>query len=215
MRLALSRIHYPVRSLGPGNRVGIWFQGCSIRCAGCISADTWTPNRGATTVDTVFESIREWLEQADGVTISGGEPFDQPDALRVLLRRIRDVHSGDILVYSGYALEALQRQLAGLEGLIDALIADPFDNQRPQSLALRGSDNQRLVSLTSLGQERFGAFARPLRPGDRYLDLMIEGTTGEIWFAGIPFRDDFKRLTELLQADGHRAITTEDGRPSK
>lgn len=43
MNLALSRMHFPVTTLGPGDRIGIWFQGCSIRCTGCISKDTWDP----------------------------------------------------------------------------------------------------------------------------------------------------------------------------
>ena len=38
--LALSRMHFPVTTLGPGNRIGIWVQGCTIRCPGCVSADT-------------------------------------------------------------------------------------------------------------------------------------------------------------------------------
>lgn len=41
MRMILSRLHFPVTTLGPGRRIGVWFQGCSIRCAGCISRDTW------------------------------------------------------------------------------------------------------------------------------------------------------------------------------
>jgi anaerobic ribonucleoside-triphosphate reductase activating protein len=63
MKLALSPIHYPVRSLGPGAQAGIWFQGCSIRCRGCISSDTWAPDRGLTTVNDVIELTRIWLAQ--------------------------------------------------------------------------------------------------------------------------------------------------------
>ena len=45
MNISLSRVHFPVTTLGPGQRLGLWFQGCSIRCAGCISADTWGPGK--------------------------------------------------------------------------------------------------------------------------------------------------------------------------
>jgi anaerobic ribonucleoside-triphosphate reductase activating protein len=212
MRLALSRIHYPVRSLGPGTRVGIWFQGCSIRCRGCISSDTWVQDRGVTTVEEVFNLIRNWLKPADGVTISGGEPFDQTDALRELLTKIRRAHRGDILVYSGYSLESLAEKLENFDGLIDALIADPFEIDTAQSLALRGSDNQRLLTCTPLGMERYRQFDRAVSPSDRHLDVMFDDATGQIWFVGIPGRGDFGRLAGLLSAGGHRVTTTEDKR---
>ena len=79
--LALSRIHFPVTMLGPGMRIGIWFQGCSIRCSGCISLDTWASERGITSVEAVFQTMQPFLPHADGLTVSGGEPFDQPLAL--------------------------------------------------------------------------------------------------------------------------------------
>ena len=74
----------------------VWIQGCSIRCEGCISADTWAAGRGETTVDEVFASISAWLLEADGVTVSGGEPFDQPSGLAALLRRVRSASDVDV-----------------------------------------------------------------------------------------------------------------------
>jgi anaerobic ribonucleoside-triphosphate reductase activating protein len=212
MKLALSRIHYPVHSLGPGARVGIWFQGCSIRCRGCISSDTWAYDRGVTTVAEITALARHWLEQADGVTVSGGEPFDQTDALRDLLARIRRIHQGDILVYSGYPVEALAPKLESFHGLIDALIADPFETDTPQTLALRGSDNQRLLTFTPVGEARFRSFDRAISRSDRRLDVMFDDATGQVWFAGIPGRGDLGRLAGLLSANGHHVATTEDKR---
>ena len=40
----LNRAHYPVTTLGPGVRAGIWTQGCTIGCRGCASRDTWEPD---------------------------------------------------------------------------------------------------------------------------------------------------------------------------
>ncbi|MGZ3458532.1 MAG: 4Fe-4S single cluster domain-containing protein, partial [Archangium sp.] len=170
MRLFLSRLHFPVHTLGPGARIGLWLQGCSIRCPGCISADTWAPERGETTVAAVMATLAPWLPVADGITVSGGEPFDQPEALRALLAHLREVTPGDILVFTGYAREALEEPLRAYAGLIDALITDPFEVASPQTRALRGSDNQRLHCLTPLGEARFRAYERPLAPEDRRLD---------------------------------------------
>ena len=52
--ISLSRLHFPVTTLGPGRRIGIWFQGCSIRCPGCISADTWAFRTAAAMVTDVL-----------------------------------------------------------------------------------------------------------------------------------------------------------------
>jgi anaerobic ribonucleoside-triphosphate reductase activating protein len=132
--------------------------------------------------------------------------------LHDLLARIRESHQGDILVYSGYPVESLAPKLEGFHGLIDTLIADPFDIGAPQSLALRGSDNQRLLTFTPLGETRYRSFDRAANASDRRLDVMFDDATGQVWFAGIPGRGDLGRLAALLLANGHDVATTEDKR---
>jgi anaerobic ribonucleoside-triphosphate reductase activating protein len=200
--LAISRVHFPVTTLGPGQRLGIWFQGCSIRCPGCISVDTWPHDTGLTTVEGVLDALCLWLASADGITISGGEPFDQRDALGVLLGELRARHAGDILVYSGYSYESLGPWLQSNRGLIDALITEPYDEHESQTLALRGSDNQRLHLLTDLGGQRFATVDQLVEPKDRRLDVMFD-EEGAVWFAGIPTRDDLRRFRSTLEAAGH------------
>ena len=112
--IGISRVHFPVTALGPGQRLGIWFQGCSIRCPGCISADTWADSKRPTTVGEVLASLLPKLKEIDGFTISGGEPFDQPEALESLLRGLRSSTSADILVFSGHKLEDLGDRLAAV-----------------------------------------------------------------------------------------------------
>jgi len=206
----LSRIHFPIHALGPGRRIGIWFQGCSIRCKGCVSMDTWSPNKGASTVEALLGSISPWLVEADGITISGGEPFDQPEALSVTLQGVRSVFSRDILVYSGYPLEQLD--LSAFDGLIDTIVSDPFDLSSNQTLPLRGGDNQRLTFLTALGRERFAAYSRPLGAEAQALDVMFDDETGEVFFVGIPRRGDMRRFANVLEQMGHTIATTEDVR---
>jgi len=209
LSISLSRLHYPVTALGPGRRVGIWFQGCSIRCPGCISADTWAATKPSFAVGDVLVSIKPWLIVADGITISGGEPFDQAEALELLLRGLRAERAGDILVFSGYPLEALQAHLSRMDGLIDAIVSDPFERTATQSLRLRGSDNQRLTFLTPLGRQRFAPYQMSRDDRDRHLDVAFDDA-GAVWFAGIPDRDDFARLNAWLTAQGHRVATSED-----
>lgn len=208
MKIGLSRLHFPVTTLGPGRRVGIWMQGCSIRCSGCISADTWRTSSQPVDVAEVVASVTPWLAQCDGVTISGGEPFDQPQALAMLLGQIRMQSDVDVLVYSGYPYEKLQDFLAARPNLIDALISDPFELDQPQTKVLRGSDNQRLHLLTDRGRESFAGYERLADPKDRQMDVMLDDQ-GVVWLAGIPSRGDMKRLQGLLRTQGHFSITSE------
>ncbi len=211
MMLYLSRIHYPVTTLGPGPRIGIWFQGCSIRCSGCVSADTWVTRKGGVLVREIMIAIDPWLAQAEGITITGGEPFDQPEALIELLTQLRSKAIVDILVYSGHSFEKISPIVNECNGLIDALISDPYEENTSQTLALRGSDNQRLHYLTALGETRFRQFARTLKSSDKTFDIMFE-EEGAIWLAGIPKRNDMQRLKTILDKEGHVAVTTVDKR---
>ncbi|WP_310564228.1 4Fe-4S cluster-binding domain-containing protein [Hydrogenophaga sp.] len=208
MDISLSRAHFPVTALGPGRRVGIWLQGCSIRCTGCISSDTWAKRAPDTTVDELLVRLKPWLQECEGVTISGGEPFEQPAPLERLLRGIRQLTATDILVYSGRRLEQLQGDPCVTSGLIDCLISEPFESATPQTTYLMGSDNQKMTCLTPLGSRIFGALSRQARDADRRLDVMF-GDDGVVWLAGIPSRGDMARLQHLLEEQGTYLRTTE------
>jgi len=215
MNIAISRIHFPIHSLGPGKRVGIWFQGCSIKCPGCISADTWDKNKHSVGINQVINLLNEWLPEADGITVSGGEPFEQPEQLKVILSTAREHKHINSMVYSGYQFERLDEHLIELDGLIDALMSDPFDISQAQSLPLRGSDNQRLFGLTARGKTLVDTInkAHSDDSSSKTLDLMYEGSTA--WMAGIPAQTDIRKLTEGLNRNGAQAIPLIDKRTNK
>ena len=208
MRLHLSRLHFPVTTLGPGRRVGIWLQGCSIRCPGCISADTWAAGLGETTVEAVLETLGPWLEEADGITISGGEPFEQPCALNALLRSLQAARPGaDVLVYSGRPWEKISTLVHAWDGLLDAVISDPFDAGAGQTLAWRGSDNQRMHLLTARARERYDPWTKAPPAA---MDLFFHG--GEAWMAGIPAPGFLEAVQRELGRQGLSARTSADPR---
>jgi anaerobic ribonucleoside-triphosphate reductase activating protein len=208
MQLAISRIHFPVTTLGPGRRVGIWFQGCSIRCPGCISVDTWRAEQGEVTVQELVDSIEPWLSECNGVTITGGEPFDQLPGLTSLLNELRKRFVTNVLVFSGYPYETLLESQTSWDGLIDALVSDPFVEAVKQTKALRGSDNQRLHCLTPSGLTLFSGYEHPSFRAEKHLDVMFD-EDGTAWLAGIPTRGDMTKLRALLLEEGHTAHTSE------
>jgi anaerobic ribonucleoside-triphosphate reductase activating protein len=176
--------------------------------------DTWSRDRGWTAVDEVVRAVAPWLSAADGITISGGEPFDQYRSLTELLTRLRELSEIDILVFTGHPLEAIGSHLSVMKGLIDALITDPFELAVPQTLALRGSDNQRLWFLTALGRNRFADYERVASSHDRILDVMLD-ENGDVWLAGIPARGDLRRLGDVLRAGGTQLSISEDPRGTR
>lgn len=205
--LQLNKAHFPVTVLGPGRRIGLWLQGCSIGCKGCVSVDTWERDPQRT---VAIASLLIWCKQVaasgfDGVTISGGEPFDQPEGLWHLLQALRLWRSQarldfDILCYSGYPLKTLQQRHARLLALLDALVPEPFIDSQPGAL-WRGSANQPLLPLSPLGQQRYAVFVgAPLQEEDKRMQVAVEG--GRVWMIGIPARGDMARVEALCHSRG-------------
>lgn len=203
MRVRIDRLHYPVTALGPGRRLGIWFQGCTLACPGCLSRDTWDPEGAMdTTVSAVLTAATALCPDGpDGVTISGGEPFEQPEALASLVAGIRrwSVTLGrdlDVLAYSGMPLKRLVADHADLVASLDALIPEPYVAAETPSGAWRGSGNQPLLVLSELGTDRFRDV--PTEPAT----MQVAATDGVLWMIGVPRPGDLSRLTDALRARG-------------
>lgn len=209
LTVGISRIHFPVTTLGPGRRLGIWFQGCSLRCEGCISVDTWATAKTLIPIEQLMMTLSSYLPLIDGITISGGEPFDQFEALLAIVVQLRKKTKVDILVYTGYSVEDITDQLQQIKPYIDVLISDPFQRQSSQTLRLRGSDNQRLHCFTSQAIEKYAYYQQTVTTKDKVLDVMFDAE-GVVWFAGIPRRDDFVKLQTLLKQQGHQIKVTAD-----
>ncbi|GGV15211.1 radical activating enzyme [Actinomadura cremea] len=230
--LLLAKAHHPVTALGPGTRAGIWTQGCTLHCHGCLSRDTWDADPGrAVPVETILGWLASLPGPVDGLTISGGEPFQQPAALAALLRGVRAWRDAptretirfDILVYSGYVYSRLARSRETREilDMCDAVITGPYvDRLNPRgrhpeggSLLWRGSANQRVVPLSPLGRERYGAMAEIGKngkneegAGPRVQVSVDEGPEGRrVYYIGIPRRDDMEHLTSRLERAGVRS----------
>lgn len=209
-RIGVSRIHFPVTTLGPGTRAAIWFQGCSLGCSGCVSSDTWPSATDTAAVGDVVDHVADLSNgRLDGLTISGGEPFDQPDALFALLKDLRTRDSLDhidILLYTGYYLSVISRRKPAILEMIDAVIDGPFIEAQPSALPIAGSSNQRLHLLTDLGRSRF--------EGNEGLmgGLQVAVSGNQIWFAGVPKRGEMERVKAEMASRGVE-IGAESWRP--
>lgn len=145
----IARILYPVKVLGPGNRVGIWFDGCSHACKGCSNPELWEfQAKYSTSIDTVIKLINTIRESQviDGFTITGGDPFEQPEDLRKLLEYARSI-SSDVLVYTGYDYSYLKNKYSNILKLITVLIDGVYIEEKNDNSFLKGSSNQNIIIL--------------------------------------------------------------------
>ncbi|GIE34623.1 radical SAM protein [Actinoplanes italicus] len=139
---------------GPGERTAIWVQGCSIRCPGCFNPHLFSSRGGALTSPDALVA-RVLAAGTSGVTLLGGEPFDQPAGLAAVASGVREAGL-TVMTFSGYDHAVLRqrssdgdRAVAALLDATDLLVAGPFredllDHDRPWA----GSTNQEFVHLT-------------------------------------------------------------------
>ena len=138
---------------GPGFRVSIFTQGCPHHCECCHNPGSHDPKAGKEwTLDEVEKKFTG-NPLLDGITLTGGEPFQQPAACAELARRAHQ-KGLNVWSYSGYTYEKLRelaKQDEGVNALlseIDVLVDGPFRlKERSLELLYCGSKNQRIIDM--------------------------------------------------------------------
>ncbi len=138
---------------GPGIRYTVFVQGCRHNCEGCHNPQTHDFSGGyLTDTDALFDEM-----MADplisGLTLSGGEPFEQAGALAELAERARAVGK-DVMCYTGYTFEQLcgmaesRPEIMRLLRSADILVDGRFVlAERDLTLKFKGSGNQRTIDV--------------------------------------------------------------------
>lgn len=180
------------RANGPGLRAVLWVQGCPQRCPGCFNP-TFLERSGGRPV-TVGE-VSGWVlsdAETEGISLSGGEPFAQAEAVACLAERLQAAGKG-VLVFTGFTARRLRASVEPgdrrLLGAADLLVAGPFRREAPTRHPLLSSANQELVYLT-----------------DRYrgVDLTARRSEFRIGAGGSVTVTGFPAVTALP----HRSLTT-------
>lgn len=137
---------------GPGVRTVLFMAGCPHRCIGCHNPSSWDASNG---VDVSIEEVMRVIDRAGwgNVTISGGEPFLQLEALHELVTRCKAMRY-NVWVYTGYTIEQLASWdhplVSDIFKSIHVLVDGKFiETKRDESLSFRGSTNQRIIQLNS------------------------------------------------------------------
>lgn len=147
---------------GPGVRYAIFLQGCPHNCKACQNPETHDPKAGEERV--LAEVIDEILgtKFLDGITLSGGDPFLQPEASKAIAKAAKEAGLS-VWAYTGWTFEQLTDESAGgirppkqakeVLDYIDVLVDGRYDDalhvndEDRQKCMWRGSFNQRLIDV--------------------------------------------------------------------
>ena len=168
--------------LGPYKRFIVWVQGCKRRCKGCIAKDSWALDGGELVeVNAIVQQILR-QENIEGITISGGEPFLQQDALCELIRKVREQKDIGVIIYTGMKYSEIEN--TALAHSADLIIDGEYVEELNDNKSLRGSSNQNVLCLTeryeNIVSEYYG------RNGRKIELILADGVTKMI---GIPSKE--------------------------
>lgn len=153
IRLA-SPIQYDSIVDGEGMRAVLWTQGCPHNCKGCHNSLTHDFNGGfVTTTEELIEELNSNLRFEDGITLSGGDPFMQPQAVLEIAKYVKE-NGKNVWAYSGFTFEELLNMsnkniyIKELLNYIDVLVDGKFVLElKSLDLYYMGSRNQRVIDV--------------------------------------------------------------------
>ncbi|MDU5324504.1 MAG: anaerobic ribonucleoside-triphosphate reductase activating protein [Peptoniphilus harei] len=137
---------------GPGIRTTIFVTGCTHKCHNCFNEEyqnfnfgcPWTPKE----TDEVIKDLK--LDEVKGLTILGGEPFQNEVDLLQVIHDIKKEVQKEIWIFSGYTYEEIlkdddkKKLLKECDVLVDGRFVEAL---KDLSLRFRGSSNQRIIDI--------------------------------------------------------------------
>lgn len=138
------------RANGPGWRSVVWVQGCSLGCPGCFNPETHGREEVGETLEVEEMMRRVLMAKTEGLTISGGEPLQQADAVVALLEEAKAAGLSTLL-FTGLAWEEVQRHSLASRILrcVDVLMAGRYVAEQRVAHGLLGSSNKTIHLLSS------------------------------------------------------------------
>ncbi len=127
---------------GPGKRLLLFLQGCSIHCKGCINQHLWEFGIGK---DITAEGVFKLAKDVEGITLHGGEPLDQSDGLLEIIKLFK-ANNKTVILFTGYKYNELSKKSQKESWRLSDLVVSGryIEEKRNIYLQFRGSTNQRV-----------------------------------------------------------------------
>lgn len=185
---------------GPGRRCVIWLAGCHRRCPACFQPQFFSFSAGRRyQIDELAEYILG-ISGIDGVTFSGGEPFEQSAALANVCRILRARSALSLLSYSGYRLEWLRdksQQHCDFLETLDIIIDGEYRENEAGSYLWRGSRNQRVIFLKGGDDYQLRNSAKI-----RQQEIQVTLTSSRVVLTGFPDEPSSREFQAALERRG-------------
>lgn len=140
-------------SNGPGIRTSLYVSGCTHHCKGCFNKETWDFNNGVPYTLETEDYIIDQLKERDGLSLLGGDPFDNLKDLDLydLIARVRKEYPDKtIWCWTGYTYEEIikNEDLYNFFSLLDVVVDGRFvESRKDIKLKFKGSTNQRVINV--------------------------------------------------------------------
>ena len=130
---------------GYGYRTVLFLQGCVRHCKGCQNERAWDIALGTKIeVGNLARQLREICFNKK-LTISGGEPLLQKEALVVLLEKLKDF---DLCIYTGYNLNEVPADI--LKYLKYIKVGPYIQEFKTTTKPFVGSENQEFLEVSKI-----------------------------------------------------------------
>ncbi|MGW7354749.1 4Fe-4S cluster-binding domain-containing protein [Streptomyces sp. NPDC054784] len=135
---------------GPGLRCVIWSQGCALACPGCFNPGTH-PAGGALggpghvrTAGDVADQVISDAEALEGVTLTGGEPLEQPAATAAFCAELKARSRLGVILLTGFTRREIETDPARAAAVAhaDSVLAGRYNERLRLARGLRGSSNK-------------------------------------------------------------------------
>lgn len=192
--LFISHIEESTTLLGPFQRFVIWVHGCCFDCKGCLAHNTKFGEYKRMTIEELGNLILQ-QENIEGITISGGEPFLQANALRKLIDFLRAKKDLGVIIYSGFTMEQLdlKPEYKGLLKVTDILIDGPYVEELDIGQPYIGSSNQVIHQLSG----RYINDASYYKAKGRRAEIKIY--SDQVVLVGVPSKEALKIWNDLKE----------------
>lgn len=127
---------------GPGKRLLLFMQGCSLHCKGCVNKHLWQFEVGA---NITVEEVLGLCQDVEGITLHGGEPLDQSEGVLEIVKALKSVGK-TVILFTGYQYKELSKSSQKrVWSLSDLVVSGRYiEEKRNIYLQFRGSTNQRV-----------------------------------------------------------------------
>lgn len=127
---------------GPGKRLLLFTQGCSLHCKGCVNKHLWQFGTGT---NITVEEVLALCQDVEGITLHGGEPLDQSEGILEVVKALKNAGK-TVILFTGYQYKELSKlSQKRAWGLSDLVISGRYvESKRNIYLQFRGSTNQRV-----------------------------------------------------------------------